>query len=125
MKNIVIISVLLLFYSCNKDNDFEDVTLENRYANEVVDFVTIDNSELLSCNVVKLFFSVKNENLPDSITYTHVLFKKEINTAVKIPKNNESVILNINCDAPTTFFITLYNEDLNKESNTSMYTYNP
>jgi hypothetical protein len=125
MKNIVIISVLLLFYSCNKDNDFEDVTLENRYANEVVDFVTIDNSELLSCNVVKLFFSVKNENLPDSITYTHVLFKKEINTAVKIPKNNESVILNINCDTPTTFFITLYNEDLNKESNTSMYTYNP
>ena len=125
MKNIVIISVLLLFYSCNKDNDFEDVTLENRYANEVVDFVTIDNSELLSCNVVKLFFSVKNENLPDSITYTHVLFKKEINTAVKIPKNNESVILYINCDTPTTFFITLYNEDLNKESNPSMYTYNP
>ena len=123
-KVLVLIFGIVFITACKKDNELNDVSLANSYDGEVVDFITLDNVNPISCDYFRADFKINTEKIPSELDYTHVVLKYEDGTTIKY-RVLTGLFFESNCTGTTTYLMTLYNEDSKLESRPSKYIYTP
>lgn len=116
----------MLVTACEKENVLEDITLNNPYDLEVVDYVEVYNVKQLGCATIEIDLRIKPSNIPPSLDYTHFIIKPSDKFARKVPiSTTENIKLAVPCNQEEKFFITLYENDTELESLPSVYIYTP
>lgn len=126
MKNLFLLLFGLVFLvGCEKENLLEDSQLiPNSYENYDRPFVEISNVSKITCTILSMDLKVYLERIPDSVLYTHFKIEDPFGEITKTSKTN-SIILNCRCDKPSEYRISLYNEDLNRETASYLLVVDP
>ena len=124
MRFLIVIILALGFIACKKENLLEDTILVNVYDQVIVNYITVDSVSPVACDVLIMNFTVHTDRIPDTLQYTHFLIKDTKNNAQK-SVGTKRIYVASNCNLPTTYYLTLYNEKNKNESAPSLYTYEP
>ena len=111
----------LILKSCSKDNELKDVFVGgNPYNEPSIPYISVIKSEQINCNIVAIDIRINDQNIPDTLNYTHVYIKTPIGGPV-ITKKKKDIFMNARCDFENEFVLSLYNKDLQLNSSEVFY----
>jgi len=120
----LLLGICLALTACKKEKELADLQTNPNQDLSKPHIEVISLTKLNDCNEAYFSVRVLEENVPDSINYTSVMYEDPFGHRFWTVRTSEVKVAS-KCNEPSTYYLSLYNRFDKLEGNKMAYTYYP